>query len=155
MTSPTNKQDVTNRISANISEFIKMSAQTPFTEEKLVHELNILLREVSVGGKAIGIDNFESINKIKNIKSSSSFHNVEIKDVLTRLITNQNYSAKLFKDINDTVKREHSFETTAHVKALIFRTLTTICVGLSILFVYWLAFKLDIPMPLMKLPIPS
>lgn len=154
MTSPTNKQDVTNRISGTISSLIKDSKQTPFTEEKLKYELNILLREVNAGCKVIGIENFASIDKIKSIPSSS-YNNPELREVINRLITNQNYSSKLFKDINDTVKREHSFETTAHVKALVFRTLTTVCVGLSILFVYWLGFKLGIPMPLMKLPVPS
>lgn len=46
-------------------------------------------------------------------------------------------------------------ETSAYIRALFFRTLTTLSIGFSIMLIYFIAAKWGIPMPLSKLSIPT
>ncbi|MFA0338923.1 hypothetical protein [Vibrio breoganii] len=44
-------------------------------------------------------------------------------------------------------------ERRAHIRNTLFRGITTLVIGFSIMLVYWAAAKLEIAMPLMRLPL--
>jgi hypothetical protein len=52
----------------------------------------------------------------------------------------------------DTEKAIHRIERKAHIRALIFRFLTTLLIGFGIMLVYYVAQKIGINMPLIKIP---
>lgn len=55
--------------------------------------------------------------------------------------------------LTDEIKQAHRSDTRSHIKSLIFKVLTTFCIGLTIMFIYYLANKWEIPLPLMRMPI--
>lgn len=58
----------------------------------------------------------------------------------------------LNKELMDTEKAIHRIERKAHIRALIFRFLTTLLIGFGIMLVYYVAQKIGINMPLIKIP---
>lgn len=54
------------------------------------------------------------------------------------------------QELMDKEKSIHRIERQSYKRALLFRSLTTLCIGLGILFVYGLAQYLCINLPLMK-----
>lgn len=57
---------------------------------------------------------------------------------------------KMASELLDTEKAQRRLSTIESFKALIFRILTTIGVGFSILLVYWIAGKIPVAMPLLR-----
>ena len=57
-------------------------------------------------------------------------------------------------ELLDTEKAQRRLSTIESFKALIFRILTTIGVGFSILLVYWIAAKIPVAMPLIRVGSP-
>ncbi len=55
--------------------------------------------------------------------------------------------------LTDEIKQAHRSDTRSHIKSLIFKVLTTFCIGLTIMFIYYLANKWHIPLPLMRMPV--
>lgn len=60
--------------------------------------------------------------------------------------------SEAYEELYNNEKTMKRLSTTESFKALSFRIATTLGVGLSIMFIYWLAYKLEIPMPLLRLP---
>lgn len=70
------------------------------------------------------------------------------------LMQSHNNAYSGYKQVMDERKQINAMEHATHQKNVIYRALTTLVVGLSIMSIYWLAHCLGIPMPLMRLPSP-
>ncbi|MCS6155340.1 hypothetical protein G3465_21050 [Shewanella baltica] len=152
MASPTEKQPATKELMADLKE--AKNIHEPMSEERLNNFLDDLLRQAyqlvtnKSGGRTAGTveDLFRVMNMDNYEQCNSSFKSIK-----------SEYSKSLieFKNMRDIALQSRSAETRAHLKNLLFRTLTTLAVGLSIMGIYALAHYLEIPMPLMRLPVPS
>ena len=58
----------------------------------------------------------------------------------------------LNKELMDIEKAIHRIERKAHLRALIFRFLTTLLIGFGIMLVYYVAQEIGVNMPLIKIP---
>lgn len=68
---------------------------------------------------------------------STEFHNME----------------RLYKSATDLKKSTDWNEIKVHMRNVLFRGLTTLVIGGSIMFIYWLAAKWGIQLPLLRIPV--
>lgn len=74
-------------------------------------------------------------------------------DDLSALSRNYNLLYNAYTALIDEENAINRIEKKAHMRAVFYRILTTLGIGFSIMFVYWVAQYLGISMPLMKLPV--
>lgn len=149
MSSPTEKQPVTKDLITDLKE--AKNTHEPMSEERLNSHLDALLRSVyqlvtKSSPDKRSAESVEDLFRIMNMDSYDSC-NSSFKSIKSE------YSNSLieFKKMRDITLQSRSAETRAHLKNLLFRTLTTLAVGLSIMGIYALAHYWSIPMPLMRL----
>ncbi|WP_429058884.1 hypothetical protein [Aeromonas veronii] len=61
--------------------------------------------------------------------------------------------SRLFQLTIDEKRSLDRNELKVHFRSLIFRGLTTLMIGCTIMFIYWLAAKLGIQLPLLRIPV--
>ncbi|WP_429220315.1 hypothetical protein [Aeromonas veronii] len=60
---------------------------------------------------------------------------------------------RLYNYAVDVKKSSDRNELKVHFRSLIFRGLTTLTIGVAIMFIYWLAAKWGIQLPLLRIPV--
>lgn len=123
--------------------------------EKIEKELNKISSATVSGTKQFIEDSDLEIITLKDIdnhlkKGNSSGAIIQSRAFITSCIIK--YS-EAFEELDNNEKTMKRLSTTESFKALCFRIATTLGVGLSIMFIYWSAHELEIPMPLLRLPI--
>ncbi|MGE6169789.1 hypothetical protein ACLHZW_11095 [Aeromonas media] len=69
------------------------------------------------------------------------------------LISEYTEQDRLYKYAVDVKKSSDCNELKVHFRSLIFRGLTTLTIGGAIMFIYWLAAKWGIQLPLLRIPV--
>ncbi|WP_144207746.1 hypothetical protein [Shewanella donghaensis] len=145
MTNPTDQQRVTKDIVTKLKEFKKPS-QPPLSKDKFESEIKLLVTEMlNLSKNREHPQVLELLDKPNNSVSNRYRH----------LSSTYNFARNRYETICDETNTIERSETRAHRRNLFYRTLTTIFVGLAIMSIYAVAHYLEIPMPLMRLPIPS
>jgi hypothetical protein len=88
-----------------------------------------------------------SLDDIKTRKSSTQRG---WDTALSQIQTDHKTLLILYEFMKDEEKSINRIENKAHIRALFFRVLTTIGIGLGIMFIYYIAQEFGINMPLMK-----
>lgn len=96
-------------------------------------------------------DNVDDIDKFKD-KLDKSLNNNQNDSYKGDVVSSFVILYREYKNIIDEEALIHRMERAAHRRNIVFRFLTTLIVGFSIMFVYWVAHICDIPMPLMRIP---
>ena len=60
---------------------------------------------------------------------------------------------KAYSELTEEETLINRMERRAHIRNAIFRGITTLVIGFSVMLVYWVASELEIVMPLMRLPL--
>jgi hypothetical protein len=102
-----------------------------------------------------------------NLKNHLENNNADLKDIvdkkdalggqgwiknISEIRTSYGQIHGLNKELMDTEKAIHRIERKAHIRALMFRFLTTLLIGFGIMLVYYVAQKIGVNMPLIKIP---
>lgn len=85
------------------------------------------------------IDNLIRHPEDKTFKNNVTVHYRKLHHTYTQLINEENLVQRL--------------ERSSQIRNVFFRILTTLGIGFSIMFVYWLASRWGISMPLLRLPV--
>ena len=128
------------------------------SDEQTNNKINESLREILVNTIVSTIQYHEIDTKEENIENAMNFLQtgpykntiIEKQEFIKRTI--EEYK-KVYKELEDNEKTMKRLSTTESFKALAFRIATTLGVGLCIMFIYWLANELSVPLPLIRIPI--
>ncbi len=149
MTSPTDKQPATKELIDELSRIRKSDEPTSIDQfNKQLFEVVVSIGNLTRGDNG-AFQEADALRKFLNSRSTPLSHRY------ISIIEKYNYSFSEFTNCRSVVIQSSKSETRAHLKNLLFRILTTLGVGFSIMLVYAAAHYFEIPMPLMKLPIPT
>lgn len=128
------------------SEMFNKRAQyhpvTPDNYEKKLKEFIIGLVEYSSAQPEKKIDIISNINSV----DSSTGRKVTELTMMYKIKSQE--LDKLYSE-DEQIKR---LEINAHFRNIIARALTTLAIGFGIMIVYWVAHKVGIPMPMLRIP---
>jgi hypothetical protein len=112
---------------------------------------NELLRQTLVGVVSLARESSNSQLKADDVvhKFMSEGRSLSLRDLNLNYAAASNYWKKAF----DEDGRYLAVNIKYNIQAVFFRILTTLAIGFSIMLVYWVAHCLEIPMPLLRLPI--
>ena len=150
MTSPTDKQPVTKELTEEL-KIVSSNYDKPIpieAFEKRLLELAYGCGHLAIQNRDVFIskDSLSEHLKLRGrAQSTAGMSYSQLKNLYSN-------SFSEFEQYRDIVLQSRRSETRAHLKNLLFRILTTLGVGLSIMGIYALAHWFKIPMPLMKLP---
>jgi hypothetical protein len=113
-----------------------------------------------------GVDSLNHTTKRLLTFHKKRFHNIEsfermYSESISKEGTNQEHKKdSLLKAYSDLYEHHHKLieeenlisrmERNAQLRNTIFRGVTTLVIGFSVMFIYLIAFKLEIPMPLLR-----
>ena len=147
MSKLTDKFTSTTSLLAKINELISPT-RSPVKPPQFKENMRNLVEETLTELSVIDIDRKRIIELLE------SPHN-RLSNFYHPLINDYSFALARYEQITDLIRQSDLAETRAHRRNLFYRTLTTLAVGLSIMAIYALAHWLEIPMPLMRLPVPS
>ncbi len=87
------------------------------------------------------------------IKRQESKHNHGWTKDFNDLRASYNVLFRKYSELSSEEKSIHRIERKSHIRALIFRFLTTLAIGFAIMLVYWVAGCLSVQMPLLRMPV--
>ncbi|MFS1438720.1 hypothetical protein [Shewanella sp. 10N.286.48.A6] len=95
---------------------------------------------------------FDDVEKFKGALEQSLS---DPSDQTYRMTVTRAYNAlhKHHKEFTDEEKLINRMEKRSQIRNTFFRALTTLSIGFSVMFVYWVAAKWEIAMPLMRIPL--
>ena len=82
----------------------------------------------------------------------TSLRNPEDTTYKNKIISQYNKLYQTHMHFTDEEALINRMERSAHLRNTLFRGITTIVIGISIMLVYWVASYFEIPMPLMRVP---
>ncbi|AUD60379.1 hypothetical protein AYJ58_13190 [Shewanella sp. Pdp11] len=143
----TDKFTSTIDLNKNIKDLIS-PVRSPVKPELFKERMRNLVEQTLTELNAIATERQRIIKLLESPHNSLSNHYNPLHDDYSFALTR-------YDQITDLIRQSDLAETRAHRRNLFYRTLTTLAVGLSIMAIYALAHWLEIPMPLMRLPVPS
>lgn len=137
-------QQLINKHLSNVNEFRKIMGSY-YSLEHFSEELNELIQQVNNHVKAQN-------GKVEDIVSpiDSKQDIILAIRLKKRMIDNYRKISTFNQKITEEENSIHRIERKSYIRALVFRTLTTLSIGLGILFIYWLAQHYGINLPLMR-----
>lgn len=138
-------KEFSNQLVAKIEEISVRAISKPKTRDKFDGKVKTMLYNLN--------NHLENHNgELADIVAQKDNQNGNgwVKD-LGEIRTSYGQIYSLNQELMDTEKAIHRMERKAHVRALIFRFLTTLFIGAGVMIVYLVAQKLGVTMPLLRI----
>ena len=144
--------ELTERIASKTKDAITILSKTP-SRDDVKRPVENMLSKIGDYLVAANPKTPEELKKfaeeLKNKDASPTQHHDWV-HWRTTAINNYATAYNAYNRIADIEKGAHRSERKSQVRALFFRILTTLGVGLSIMFIYWLADYYELSMPLSR-----
>jgi hypothetical protein len=138
-------KELTDQFTSKIDEIAKRISKQPRTCEEFNNTVSTTLYNLN---HHLVHDNGELADIVAQ-KGDSSGNGWVIN--LSELRSSYGLIYNLYQELVDQEKAIHRIERKAHTRALVFRFLTTLAIGAGVLIIYFIAQKLEIAMPLLRI----
>jgi hypothetical protein len=138
-------KELTDQFTSKLDEIAKRISKQPKTREEFNNTVSTTLYNLN-DHLVRGNGELADIVAQKNGSSGNGWVTN-----LSELRSSYGLIYNLYQELVDKEKAIHRIERKAHTRALIFRFLTTLAIGAGVLIIYFIAQKLEIAMPLLRI----